>query len=126
MSKSKVSSINEAKNAKKVKTNEIDDKAVDKAMKEFSEEELSISVTRGEVIDLMQQVSDNINDISRYLMEDVNVHFRQYTYPTMIKQQALINMLVSKGVFSEEDFNKEVRKISKELMEKAKEVNIDN
>ncbi len=115
----KVRSINDTKGNKEVNNKE---EMIEKVMTEFSEEELSKAVTRGEIIDLMGQVSENINEISKYLMEDVNVHFRQYTYPLMIKQQALINLLINKEIFSESEFNSEVKEISQKLVENAKEV----
>ncbi len=91
-------------------------------MKGMSEEELAIPVTRGEFLEVLRQISENINDISKYLMEDINVHFRNYTYPNILKLQAVMQLMIEKNFCSQTELDDMVRRISSELMEKAKEV----
>ena len=91
-------------------------------IKGMSEEELALPVTRGEFLEVLRQISENVNDISKYLMEDVNVHFRNYTYPTMIKLQAVMQLMVEKGICDQKELDDTIKRISSELMAKAKEV----
>ena len=78
-------------------------------------------VTRQELIDIMQQVSANINDISNYLMADVNGMYKNHVFPLQLRYQALENLICEKCGITKEEIQKEVYKVQQEILNKAKE-----
>lgn len=79
-----------------------------------------MKVTREEFKQVMKQMTSNINEISHYLMEDLNVMFKDHVYPNSLKIQALINLLDEKGIITKDEINNEANKIFKEAVERAK------
>lgn len=78
-------------------------------------------VTRKELIDIMEQMSANIGDISNYLMADVNGMYRNHVFPLQMRFQALENIICEKIGITPEDISKEVYRIHQEVIKKAKE-----
>ena len=78
--------------------------------------------TRQEVIEIMEQVGENINQISDYLMQDVNTMYSQHVFPFQIRLEAIENLLVAKGIFTKEEVNSEAERLFDELKEKAQEI----
>ena len=83
--------------------------------------DLKKKVTRGEVIEIMKQVVDNVNQISSYLMEDVNTLYANQLFPFQIQTGVLEDILVEKGVISKEELKSRYDDKIKLLQEKAKE-----
>ena len=83
--------------------------------------DLKRKVTRKELVDVIQQISVNIQDISNYLMADVNGMYRNHVYPFQIRFQALENLVCEKCGITKEEIQKEVYKIQQEILRQAKE-----
>ena len=84
--------------------------------------DLKKKVTRGEVIEIIKQVVDNVNQISSYLMEDVNTLYANQLFPFQIQTGVLEDILVEKGVISKEELKSRYDDKIKLLQEKAKEI----
>ena len=70
----------------------------------------------------MKQVVDNVNQISSYLMEDVNTLYANQLFPFQIQTGVLEDILVEKGVISKEELKSRYDDKIKLLQEKAKEI----
>lgn len=78
-------------------------------------------VTRKELVDIIQQISVNIGDISNYLMADVNGMYKNHVFPLQLRFQALENLICEKCGITKDEIQKEVYKIQQEIINKAKE-----
>ncbi len=90
--------------------------------KRKDERDLSKPVTREEFIEVMEQVSKNINDISTGLMDDMNTLFQRYSYPTLIKLQALTEILKEKELISQVEVAEKAKEIVQDMLDRAKKV----
>jgi hypothetical protein len=90
--------------------------------KETNPEQSREVVRRNELTGIMKQVIDNINEMAKHLMTDVNVLFKRFVYPLMMRTNAIENVLISKGIITKEEINEEAKRITEEAIAKAKEV----
>jgi hypothetical protein len=79
-------------------------------------------VTRQELIDIMQQVSDNIGVISNGLMEDLNTLYAQQLFPFQMTVWAIEQLLIEKNVFTKEEIDNKVEERKQDLLNRAKEI----
>jgi hypothetical protein len=79
-------------------------------------------VTRGELKDIMQQILDNMSELSQGLMQDVNSMYRNHVFPLQIRSQVLEELLYEKLSFSKQDIDKLCNEKIEELQKKAKEM----
>lgn len=77
-------------------------------------------ISRAEFMEVMAQVSDNINQISHYLMEDMNMMYSRQVFPFQIRLAVLEDILIEKGLTTREEISERADKMFKELEEKAK------
>lgn len=87
-----------------------------------NEADLKKKVTRGEVVDIMKQIIDNINQTNQYLMEDVNVMYAQQVFPFQMEVYAIEQLLVEKGIFTKEEIEVKIDEHKKELLERARTI----
>lgn len=88
----------------------------------MTEEELNIPVTRGELIEIMTQLTENVNQIADYLMQDVNTMYSQHLFPFQIRTAVMEDILIEKGITTSEDIDKLVEARIKALQDQAKEI----
>ena len=79
-------------------------------------------VTRGEVIDIVQQIMDNINQISSYLMQDINTLYSKHVFQYQIQTGVIEDLLIEKGLVTKEELEKKYDEKIKALQEKAREI----
>jgi hypothetical protein len=79
-------------------------------------------VRRNEFTEIMKQVIDNVNEISKHLMNDVNVLFKRFVYPLMMRANAIENILIKKEILTKEEINVEAKRLTEEAIAKAREV----
>jgi wobble nucleotide-excising tRNase len=79
-------------------------------------------VRRNELSAIMKQVIDNINEISKYLMQDINNMFQRFVFPSSLRQQALETLLAEKGIILIKEIDDKAKEIYKEAEDKAKEI----
>ena len=79
-------------------------------------------VTRQELIEIMQQVSDNIGVISNGLMEDLNTLYAQQLFPFQMTVWAIEQLLIEKGVLTKEEIDNKVEERKQDLLNRAKEI----
>ena len=117
-------SNNEEKIVKFPVNGEVVDEAVEREELEapMSDEELSAPVTRGELIEIMTQMVENVNQIGDYLMQDVNTMYSQHLFPFQIRMAVMEDLLIGKGIVTSEEINKHVEDRIKALQEQAKEI----
>ena len=103
---------------------EVADEAVEREELEtpMSDEELAAHVTRGELIEIMTQMVENVNQIGDYLMQDVNTMYSQHLFPFQIRMAVMEELLIEKGIVTSEEINKHVEDRIKALQEQAKEI----
>lgn len=89
---------------------------------QVKQEDDDVVVTRGEFREVLTQVFDNINEISGYLMGDVNSLFQRFAYPNHIKIAAMITLLEEKDVITREDVVEKAKVLMKEAEAEASEV----
>lgn len=103
---------------------EVADEAVEREELEapMSDEELAAPVTRGELIEIMTQMVENVNQIGDYLMQDVNTMYSQHLFPFQIRMAVMEELLIEKGIVTSEEINKNIEDRIKALQEQAKEI----
>lgn len=79
-------------------------------------------VTRGEVIDIVQQIMDNINQISSYLMQDINTLYSKHVFQYQIQTGVIEDLLIEKGLVTKEELEEKYDEKIKALQEKAREI----
>jgi hypothetical protein len=79
-------------------------------------------VTRGELIEILGQITNNMNELSNYVMSDMNNLFKNFTYPTLMKLGALVELLIDNGTISREELDKKITDMTVEAIKKAREV----
>lgn len=77
-------------------------------------------VTRGELKGIMQQILDNMGELSNGLMQDVNSMYRNHVFPMQIRTQVLEELLYEKTGMTKEEVDALFDKKILELQEKAK------
>lgn len=87
---------------------------------------LGKKVTRKEVIEVFQQIVDNVNQISDYLMKDVNTMYANQVFPFQIQFSVLKDILIENGIVTEEEIEKRYNDKIKMLQEKAREIKEEN
>ena len=88
---------------------------------EESSVNLDENITRREFMEILSQVSDNINQISEYLMQDVNAMYSQHVFPLQMRCAVYEDILVEEGIFDIDDIEKRIEAHVNELKQKAEE-----
>jgi hypothetical protein len=82
-------------------------------------------VRRNELTGIIKQVVDNVNEMAKHLMNDVNTLFKRFVYPIMMRTNAIENLLIMRNVLTKEEINEEAKRLTEEAIAKAKEINED-
>lgn len=112
---------NENKESKDLK-NESSDKRKEFEVKGPDSLDMKRKVTRGEVIEIIQQVVDNVNQIANYLMQDMNTLYAHHVFPFQIRQAVIEDILIEKGITTKEEIDKLAEERVQKLKEQAKEI----
>lgn len=97
-------------NVKEVKMRNADDKKL---------------VTRGELKEILGQMTQNMSETNNYLMSDLNALFKEHVYPNSIRLTAMVELLIEKEVFTEKEMTEKMNNIYKEAIAKAKKLDED-
>lgn len=79
-----------------------------------------IAVTRGELKEVLGQIMGNMNQMSGYLIEDINALFRNHVYPIKLKMQAMSELFEEKEYVSKDEIEKRAQEIHNKTVEEAK------
>lgn len=90
------------------------------AFSDKGSKEMNRSVKRKEMVEVMEQVFDRMNETNRYLMEDINTMYRVQLFPFQMMVSALENLLIEKGVITEEELDAKLEENKQELIKKAR------
>ena len=83
---------------------------------------LSAKVSRKELIEILQQLTENMNQSNQYHMDDINQLYSRYVVPNIINLQVLTDILIEKGITTKEDINKRYDEKVRDMVQKAKVV----
>ena len=83
---------------------------------------LSAKVSRKELIEILQQLTENMNQSNQYHMDDINQLYSRYVVPNIINLQVLTDILIEKGITTKEDTNKRYDEKVRDMVQKAKVV----
>lgn len=83
---------------------------------------LSAKVSRKELIDILQQLTENMNQSNQYHMDDINQLYSRYVVPNIINLQVLTDILIEKGITTKEDIDKIYDEKVRDMVQKAKVV----
>lgn len=89
---------------------------------ENEEVDLNASVTRGEFIDILTQISENINQMTQYQMDDMNTLYAQHLFPNEIKMSVLESIIMDKLGVTAEELTSKYNECLKDMEERAKEL----
>ena len=78
--------------------------------------------TRREIIDIMTQLTENMNQMAEYLMQDVNTMYSQHVFPFQMRLAVLEDIIKEHGIATEEEITKKVEERIEKLKEQAKEI----
>jgi len=111
-----------------IKKETVEQESVVKPINAFNDgdKNLNKKVTRKEVIEVFQQIMDNMNLISDYLMKDVNTMYSKQVFPFQIQFAVLKDILVEQGIVTEEEITKRYNEKIQKLVEKAREIKEEN
>jgi ribose 1,5-bisphosphokinase PhnN len=87
---------------------------------------LSAKVSRKELIEILQQLTENMNQSNQYHMDDINQLYSRYVIPNIINLQVLTDILVEKGITTKEDIDKRYNEKVRDMVQKAKVVRETN
>lgn len=90
--------------------------------KESNPENSREVVRRNELTGVIKQIIENVNEMAKHLMNDVNVLFKRFVYPVMMRTNAIENLLIKKEILTKDEINEEVKFLTEEAIKKAKEV----
>jgi hypothetical protein len=79
-------------------------------------------VSRDEFAQVLSQISDNINQIANYLMEDMNTLYSRQVFPFQIRLNVIEDILIEKGITTKEEITERADEYFKKLQEQAKEI----
>ena len=91
----------------------------------MTEEELAMPVTRSELIDVMTQITENMNQVNDFLMKDVNTLYSSHVFPFQMQLSTVYELLIEKGIFTEEEYTNLYNKRLQDLQERARAVKED-
>lgn len=83
---------------------------------------LSAKVSRKELIEILQQLTENMNQSNQYHMDDINQLYSRYVVPNIINLQVLTDILIEKGITTKEDIDKRYNDKVRDMVQKAKVV----
>ena len=83
---------------------------------------LSSKVSRKELIEILQQLTENMNQSNQYHMDDINQLYSRYVVPNIINLQVLVDILIEKGITTKEDIDKRYDEKVRGMVQKAKVV----
>lgn len=83
---------------------------------------LSAKVSRKELIDILQQLTENMNQSNQYHMDDINQLYSRYVVPNIINLQVLTDILIEKSITTKEDIDKRYNEKVRDMVQKAKVV----
>lgn len=81
---------------------------------------LSAKVSRKELIEILQQLTENMNQSNQYHMDDINQLYSRYVVPNIINLQVLTDILIEKGITTKEDIDKRYNEKVQDMVQKAK------
>lgn len=88
----------------------------------MTEEELAMPVTRSELIDVMTQITENMNQVNDFLMKDVNTLYSNHVFPFQMQLSTVYELMLKKGIFTEEEYTGLYNEKLKDLQERARAV----
>lgn len=91
----------------------------------MDKETLEGPVSRKEFIDVLKQITDNINDMSNYVMEDMNTLYSTHIFPYQMYTDILKELVIKNNLATEEELIKMYNDRIKDLLDRAKEINED-
>lgn len=91
----------------------------------MDKETLEGPVSRKEFIDVLKQITDNINDMSNYVMEDMNTLYSTHIFPYQMYTDILKEIIIKNNIATEEELIKMYNNRIKDLLDKAKEIDKD-
>lgn len=83
---------------------------------------LSAKVSRKELIEILQQLTENMNQSNQYHMDDINQLYSRYVVPNIINLQVLTDILIEKGITTKEDIDNRYNEKVRDMVQKAKVV----
>ena len=78
-------------------------KKKNKKPEQTDEMKMRQAVTRKELIEVLQQVTTSVQEMSQFLMDDMNTLYAQHLFPNEIKMSVLEKILIDKGLTTEEE-----------------------
>lgn len=81
-------------------------------------------VSRGEFMQVIKTMVENVNHITEYVTEDMNNLHNTYIYPLNLTVNALVRLFIAKGIITQEELLAEEKAIHQERIDKAKEVQL--
>lgn len=78
--------------------------------------------TRQEIVEIMTQLTDNVNQMGNYLMQDVNTMYSNHVFPFQMRLSVLEDIIIEKGLATQDDIAKRVEEKIEKLKEQAKEI----
>lgn len=84
--------------------------------------ELNHSVKRKEFVEVMEQIFERMNETNHYLMEDINSMYANQVFPVQMGHAVIEELLVEKGIITEEEIDEALEKRKQQLLEKAKAI----
>lgn len=96
------------------------------AFADKGKKELNQHIKRKEFVEVMEQIFERMNETNHYLMEDINTMYAQQVFPFQIAHAVIEELLVEKGILTEEEINTALEKRKQQLLEKAKAIKTDN
>lgn len=91
----------------------------------MDKETLEGPVSRKEFIDVLKQITDNINDMSNYVMEDMNTLYSTHIFPYQMYTDILKEIIIKNNIATEEELIKMYNNRIKDLLDRAKEIDKD-
>lgn len=102
--------------------NKVDTDSTEELDINMTEDELNSPVNRREFIEVLQQYTDNFNEVVNYLMDDMNTLYAKQLFPFQIYSDILVDLLIENGITTREDIVSRYNFKIKELQDKAVEI----
>jgi hypothetical protein len=79
-------------------------------------------ITRQEFVEVLTQITSNMNEMTKYLTEDVNAMFSKHVYPNYMRLQAVEILLNELGFVTREEVDKKAKELFEKAVKTAKEM----
>lgn len=83
-------------------------------------------VKRKEVVEVLGQFIDNYNKATQYLMDDMNTLYSKQVFPFQMRESALEDILIEKGIITQAELDKKYNEKINILLNKAREIKEKN